>query len=211
MCEDKVEEWKDWKEYLEEFWELHHPGAKTALREMVQTGDTKFMEYFLGPQASESRATMHALLRSLTVGEAKKITSGYEVSEVCDSWKALCKHYEPVMAVQKHQALEYYLAIAKRAAKSPDETKKAMVVLDERRRHAIKPMGPAAVYLIQKHILESILDPETKRVCYDHMSLDYEQFKTKIIDYLTATQKSRSDKMDPGWMEGPQRAGKGKG
>ena len=62
---------------------------------------------------------MHALLRSLTAGEAKKITSGHEIEEAWEAWRALCKHYEPVMAVQNHQVL-------KRTAKTPEETKKAL-------------------------------------------------------------------------------------
>ena len=114
--------------------------------------------------------------------------------------------------MQKHQALEYYLTLAKRTAKNPEETKKALITLDERRRQAVKHVGPEAVQLIQKHILESVLDSDTKRVCYDHMSLDYDQYKEKITEYLTATQKTRSDKMDLGWVsqEGKQ-AGKGHG
>ena len=86
--------------------------------------------------------------------------------------------------------MDYYLTLAKRTAKSPEETKKALITLDERRRQAIRHLGTEAVQLIQKHILESVIDPETKRVCYDHTSPDYEQYKDKITDYLTATQKS---------------------
>ena len=70
----------------------------------------------------------------------------------------------------------------------------------------MKHVEQEAVKLIQKYILESVIDPETKRVCYDHMSLDYEQYKAKITDYLTATQKSRGDKMDLGWMDGSAQA-----
>ena len=99
VFEGKAEEWKEWKEDLEEYWDLHYPGAKAALRELVVTGDVTSMEFPLGGQAAESKATMHALLRSLTVGEAKKITSGYEATEAWESWKVLCKHYEPGMAV----------------------------------------------------------------------------------------------------------------
>ena len=33
--EGKVEEWREWKEDLEEFWELHYPGAKAALRRLA--------------------------------------------------------------------------------------------------------------------------------------------------------------------------------
>ena len=144
------------------------------MQELVATGNMSSMDAALGRQAEESKATMHAQLRSLTVGEAKKITSGYEVDEAWESWRALCKHYEPVMAVQNHQALEHYLNLAKRTAKTPDETKKALITLDKRRRQAIKHMGQEAVQLMQKYILESVIDPETKKVCYDHMSLDYE-------------------------------------
>ena len=64
----------------------------------------------------------------------------------------------------------------------------------------MKHVGPEVVQLIQKHILESVLDPDTKKVCYDHMSLDYDQYKEKIKEYLAATQKTRSDKMELGWL-----------
>ena len=199
VFEGKAEHWKEWKEDLEEFWELHHQGAKAALKEMAETGDTHGMEVCLGAQAADGKATMHALLRSLTTGEAKKITSGYESTEAWESWKALCKHYEPVMAVQKHQALDHYLALAKCTAKSPDETRRALITVDERRRQAIRHVGTESVQLIQKHILESVLDPETKKVCYNHMSLDYEQYKEKITEYLAAAQKTRTEKMELGW------------
>ena len=52
------------------------------------------------------------------MGEAKKIASGYEVSEAWESWKNLCKHYGPVMAAQNHHGLEHYLSLAKRTANS---------------------------------------------------------------------------------------------
>ena len=35
VFEGKAESWKEWKEDLEEFWELHHQGTKEALRKMV--------------------------------------------------------------------------------------------------------------------------------------------------------------------------------
>ena len=95
-----------------------------------------------GNHAADNRVTMHALLRSFTVGEARRITSGYEAAQVWEAWKALCKHYEPVMAVQKHQALDHDLALAKRAAKSPEETRKLLVILEERRRQAAIMNGP---------------------------------------------------------------------
>ena len=103
VFEGKAEEWKEWKDDLEEFWELHHTGAKAALQELAATGDATALETALGRQAAEGKATMHALLRTLTAGEARKITSGYEADEAWASWRSLCKHYEPVMAVQNHQ------------------------------------------------------------------------------------------------------------
>ncbi len=66
---------------------------------------------FTGHPSVGKEGTMHALLRSLTMDEAKKITSGYEATEAWESRKALCRHYEPVMALQKHKVLEYYLTI----------------------------------------------------------------------------------------------------
>ena len=75
VFEGKAEEWKEWEEDLEEYWELHHSGSKAALKELVATGDVSLLELALGGQATESKATMHALLRSLTVGETKKTTS----------------------------------------------------------------------------------------------------------------------------------------
>ena len=134
VFEGKAEDWKEWKEDLEEFWELHHPGAKAGLKDLVKTGDASAIELALGSHAADSIVAMHALLRSLTVGEARRITSGYEAADVWEAWKALCKHYEPVMAFQKYQALDFYLTLAKRTAKSPEETKKAIITLDERRR-----------------------------------------------------------------------------
>ena len=85
MFEGKAEEWKEWKEDLEEFWELHHRGTKAVLREMVATGDVNVMESSLGLQATYGKATMHAPLRSLATGEAKKITLGHEIGE---AWEA---------------------------------------------------------------------------------------------------------------------------
>ena len=37
VFEGKAEYWKDWKEDLEEFWELHHPGVKAGLKDLVTT------------------------------------------------------------------------------------------------------------------------------------------------------------------------------
>ena len=79
---------KEWKEDLEEFWELHHQGTKAALRNMVATGDMNIMEESLGLQATDGKASMHALLRSLTTGEAKNITSGHEIGEAWEAWRA---------------------------------------------------------------------------------------------------------------------------
>ena len=129
--EGKAESWKEWKENLEEYWDIHYPGAKAAMQELVKTGSDRPMDCTLGRHSTECKATMHALLRSLTVGEPKKITSGYEVGEAWESWKALCKHYEPVMAAQNHHASEHNLSLAKKAAKSPEETKKVIITLDE--------------------------------------------------------------------------------
>ena len=64
---------------MEEFWEIHHQGMKAAMKDMVASGDTSTVEDHLGQQATEGRATMRARMRSLTVGEAKEITSGYEI------------------------------------------------------------------------------------------------------------------------------------
>ena len=68
VFEGKAESWKEWKEGLEEFWELHHQGMKRALRDMVSTGEMNDMEISLGAQAPEGKVAMHALLRSLTAG-----------------------------------------------------------------------------------------------------------------------------------------------
>ena len=35
----KAEEWKEWKDDMEEYWEIHDPGAKAALHELVETGN----------------------------------------------------------------------------------------------------------------------------------------------------------------------------
>ena len=74
--------------------------------------------------------------------------------------------YVPVMAVQNHQSLESYFSFAKKTARAPEETKRPLITLEERRIQAIKHVGLDAVKLIQKHLLESVIDPETKISCY---------------------------------------------
>ena len=48
VFDGKPEDWKEWKEDIEEFWEVHHPGTKVALRELATTDDSSVMERGLG-------------------------------------------------------------------------------------------------------------------------------------------------------------------
>ena len=50
-----MEERKEWKDDLEEFWEMHDAGAKAALQELAATGDPGPMEAALGHQAAEAK------------------------------------------------------------------------------------------------------------------------------------------------------------
>ena len=37
VFDGKADGWKEWKEDLDEFWELHHPGTNAGLRDLMKT------------------------------------------------------------------------------------------------------------------------------------------------------------------------------
>ena len=97
MYEGKLEEWRDWKENMEDYVDTVKGGMKEIMRE-VEKEEGKIDEDWKkdkGDMAVKSDIHLWRLLKQKTRGEAKKVVLTVGEGEGLAAWRALCRSMGP--------------------------------------------------------------------------------------------------------------------
>jgi polyhydroxyalkanoate synthesis regulator phasin len=153
----KVEEWREWKEMVEDFLEALKPGMKELLKEaetQTNTIPTVWTNATNPTLAQAQTKPLWLLLKAKTNNEAKKTILASEEGSGFGAWRSLCKRMEPNLEARKAKVLQDLSGVP--AATNPGELREKVTELEQRIRRATQIAGDIVSHEWKKTLLEKI-------------------------------------------------------
>ena len=192
---DKVEEWRGWKEDAADFFDTQVEGMGKFLLEIVGKHEGSVEELILdielytgdnGQKFTNEDAVMTwRALKRLTEGVAQKVVMNTRHEHGFVAWNNLAKFFEPRLALQQGAALQELTRMILTRAKTPEETRKMMVVFQSKVKDAEDHNRPLdSDYL--KSVLGGFIDETTRigTVEYQGKKYDSETFEKEILKFI---------------------------
>ena len=186
---DKEEEWRQWKDDVEDYLDHANPGMRDLLNEIdVEVEDVdegwrrkrvgSVKEKVLGDHVQVWRALKH-----LTSGEARKIVMNVKGQDGFRAWQKLRLRFEPSLAAKQGIVLAEFSGMIARPAKTPAETVVLITEMEGRMKNIADLTGDEVSEMHAKSVLVGILDPMTRQHRAMQHGADYEKLKKTVLEF----------------------------
>ena len=164
---DKLEEWRAWKEDAFDYFDTVNPGVKEKI---------------------------WRALKQLTGGKARKVVTAVKEENGYEAWCKLSKNFEPGLASMQGRVIAEFGDMIKNPAKTPNETRRLINELIQKKKRVEDITGQEMEDIYSKAVLAGILDPMTRQhtAMYHGTDTTSEAFKKTILEFTNdAGQSSR--------------------
>ena len=191
---EKVEEWRQWREDVMDFFDEVNPGMKEFLEAVTaqeETVDELWIETqtsLYGKRVTADMVRVWRALKRMTAGETRKVITAVKVEDGFVAWQRLHQRYEPGLATCEGIVLAEFSAMVAKPARSPQETKMLITEMD-RKMKAVDEVGVEVSESHAKSVLIGLLDPETcKHTAMSHgKKTSYEGLKKVVLEFANNT------------------------
>ena len=183
MFVGKIQEWKEWRDSVEEYTGLVDERILTAMKEAAEQKDI-ITTVPGGAEAQKAAKELFSLLKSKTTGEPKRIVTSTEEGNGLEAWRRLVGYYDPSLVVQQGQVLSEFGALATKKAKNPAELKGVLIEMEEKMKRVYDVCGRKVDDMHAKSILIAVMDDDTKRYIAPHLHLQFDGLVLKIKEYI---------------------------
>ena len=222
---DKMEDWRIWKEDTVDFFDTQLEGMGHFLVEIVGKHEGTAEELnnaiikYVGKNGQtyndEDSVMVWRALKRLTEGVAQRIVMNTRKENGFVAWNNLGRYFEPRLALQQGAALQELTRMILTRAKNPEETRRMMVTYQSKVKDAEDHNRPLdSDYL--KSVLGGFIDDTTRigTVECQHKNVTAETFEKKILEFIngvaaksTTTSSSTTTPMAIGAVVGTPEAG----
>ena len=188
---EKPEEWRTWKEDLEDFMDTINPGMKAFLKAIAAEGEVinnewkeeKRLEY--NDKIIDDEVQVWRTLKALTTGEAKKLILAVKAEDGYKAWQKMHQRFEQSLAAKQGTVLAEFTGMITRPSKNPTETKKLITEIEQNMKKVEDTTGTEIDQNHAKSILIGILDPITRQhTAMRHgQDVSFEELKRIVLEF----------------------------
>ena len=196
---DKIEEWRQWQEDVEDFMDTANPGMKALLQEINalvemevdwhEDGTVGHPEKVRGDRVNVWRA-----LKKLTQGEARKVVAAVKSEDGFRAWFQLRRRFEPSVAARHGAVLADFTNMVTKPAKNSTELMSMITDMDRKMKFLEDVTGEEVPGMMAKAVLIGILDPLTRQHTATLHTLQYDKLKPKVMEFASNATSSTGGK-----------------
>ena len=183
VYEGKIEEWRDWKDVVEDYTDMIKPGMKELMKEAEKEAENIGINWegvINAAVAKQQNMGLWRLLKQRTEGEARKVVLTVEEGAGFAAWQTLCKRMGPSLEARKAKVMAEVSTVGKAA--NPGELRWKMTELEQRIRRAMQIAGEHAIGPKWKlQLLRGIMDNTTQGALALQEGLAYEAPRDKAM------------------------------
>ena len=188
---DKPEEWRMWRDDLEDFMDTINPGMKTFLKSIAEEAEiidnawkeAKRMDS--GDKIINDEVQVWRTLKALTTGEAKKLILSVKAEDGYRAWQKMHHRFEQGLAAKQGAVLAEFTGMISKPGKNPSETKRLITDIEQKMKNVEDTTGKEIDQNHAKSILIGILDPITRQhTAMKHgQDVSFEELKRLVLEF----------------------------
>ena len=200
---DKIEDWRSWKEEIEEFLDMSKSGMKkllVRLHEMDADADASWP----GPgEGHDDKVRLDGVnvwraLKKLTDGEARKVVTSVKGEDGFMAWQHLRMRFEPSQVAKKGNLLAEFTGMVGKPAKTPFELIVILTEMDKKIKLIEDVLNKDLDEIYKKSVIVGVLDPMTRQHTATDQDEEFHDLKNTILKFANnmAINKSTTKKDD---------------
>ena len=136
---DKTEDWRKWRQEVEDYTEEVFPGMKKVLDKARKSNDIANQLFFISDDLDvwwQKRETLQRFLKHYTENDAYKTVNSVSEENGWEAWRKLCNSFEPNLAIKEAQLKADFTMMVNKRAKNMMETKTLITEMEDKAKKA---------------------------------------------------------------------------
>ena len=189
---DKLEEWRQWQEEIEDYFDTMNPGMRGLLKDINKQKNASDLDDDVwipemvsqfGSRVAEDRVQVWRAFKKLTEGEVRKVVTSVKDENGFMAWFQLRMRFEPCLAAKTGIILAEFSGMVSRPAKTPVDLVALITEMDKKLK-IIEDIMDNKEHISETHkksVLVGILDPATRQQTAMIQDQPYETLRLAIL------------------------------